>query len=209
MLVVDFDAPSNFRALARYDEKAVERIVASGGEADILGSGHLAFTIEAGSLASRYQGVIALEGQGLEQAAHAYFERSEQIPTVVRLAVGQNVTPARRAMAGGRPARAVPARFARAAPAGRPASRRRARGRDARGLARGRRMGRGQIARGDDRGSRADRSDAVERTAAVPPVQRARRSRLRSDAACRGLPLLGRQDRRDAAELLAGGARRR
>ena len=120
MLVVDFDAPSNFRALARYDEKAIERIVASGGEADILGSGHLAFTIEAGSLASRYQGVIALEGQGLEQAAHAYFERSEQIPTVVRLAVGQNVTAARRAMARGRPARAVPARFAGTPPAGRP-----------------------------------------------------------------------------------------
>jgi molecular chaperone Hsp33 len=93
MLVVDFDAPSNLRALARYDEEAVERHVASGDSGDLLGSGHLAFTIDAGSLSSRYQGVIALEGQGLEQAAHAYFERSEQIPTLVRLAVGQSVTP--------------------------------------------------------------------------------------------------------------------
>jgi molecular chaperone Hsp33 len=93
MLVVDFDAPSNLRALARFDEKALARHVASGGDGDLLGSGHLAFTIDAGSQASRYQGVIALEGQGLEQAAHAYFERSEQIPTLVRLAVGQAVTP--------------------------------------------------------------------------------------------------------------------
>jgi molecular chaperone Hsp33 len=92
MLVVDFDSPSNLRALARFDEKALAKHVASGGDGDLLGSGHLAFTIDAGSQASRYQGVIALEGQGLEQAAHAYFERSEQIPTLVRLAVGQAVT---------------------------------------------------------------------------------------------------------------------
>jgi molecular chaperone Hsp33 len=93
MLVVDFDAPSNLRALARFDEKALAKRLAVGGDGDLLGSGHLAFTIDAGSQASRYQGVIALEGQSLEQAAHAYFERSEQIPTLVRLAVGQAVTP--------------------------------------------------------------------------------------------------------------------
>lgn len=93
MLVVDFDSPSNIRALARFDEKALERHVAEGSDKDLLGAGHMAFTIDAGSLASRYQGVIALEGQGLEAAAHSYFERSEQIPTLVRLAVGQNVTP--------------------------------------------------------------------------------------------------------------------
>ena len=92
MLVIDFDAPSQFRALARFDEKALARRLEQGGEGDLLGSGHLAFTIETGGLSSRYQGVIELEGQGLEAAAHAYFERSEQIPTLVRLAVGQSVT---------------------------------------------------------------------------------------------------------------------
>ena len=90
MLVVDFDAPSNLRALARFDEKALASRSSEGG--DILGSGHLAFTIDMGEQSSRYQGVIALEGQGLEHAAHVYFERSEQIPTLVRLAVGQSVT---------------------------------------------------------------------------------------------------------------------
>ncbi len=89
MLVVDFDAPSNFRALARFDADAV----AAAGGGDILGKGHLAFTIETAGVSSRYQGVVALDGQGLEAAAHDYFERSEQIPTLVRLAVGQNVTP--------------------------------------------------------------------------------------------------------------------
>ena len=46
MLVVDFDAPSNPRALARFDEKALASRSAGGG--DILGSGHLAFTIDLG-----------------------------------------------------------------------------------------------------------------------------------------------------------------
>ena len=93
MLVVDFDAPSNLRALARFDEAALAKRAASGGEGDLLGEGTLAFTIDPGGDLSRYQGVVALDGRGLEHAAHVYFERSEQIPTLVRLAVGQSVTP--------------------------------------------------------------------------------------------------------------------
>ncbi len=89
MLLVDFDAPSHLRALARFDRTRLER--ASAGS-DLLGHGHLAFTIDPGGEMTRYQGVIALEGQGLEAAAHHYFERSEQIPTLARLAVGEIVT---------------------------------------------------------------------------------------------------------------------
>jgi molecular chaperone Hsp33 len=88
MLLVDFDAPSNFRALARFDPA---RVASLGPQDDLLGRGHLAFTIDPGGEMTRYQGVIALEGQGLEIAAHHYFERSEQIPTLVRLAVGETV----------------------------------------------------------------------------------------------------------------------
>ena len=50
---------------------------------------------------TRYQGVVALEGEGLEGAAHHYFERSEQIPTLVRLAVGETVAPEGRAWRAG------------------------------------------------------------------------------------------------------------
>ena len=88
MLLVDFDAPSNLRALARFDR---DRVAAAGADEDLLGRGHMAFTIDPGGDMNRYQGVIALEGQGLERAAHHYFERSEQIPTLVRLAVGETV----------------------------------------------------------------------------------------------------------------------
>ena len=92
MLVVDFDAPDRLRAFARFD---AERLAASGGRqapAELLGHGHLALTIDQGGDMSRYQGVVPLEGQGLEAAAHQYFAQSEQIPTLVRLAVAQNVT---------------------------------------------------------------------------------------------------------------------
>ncbi len=89
MLLVDFDAPSHLRALARFDRTRLESASAGG---DLLGHGHLAFTIDPGGEMTRYQGVIALEGQGLEAAAHHSFERSEQIPTLARLAVGEIVT---------------------------------------------------------------------------------------------------------------------
>jgi len=98
MLLVDFDAPSNLRALARFDAERVARAVAG---ADLLGRGHMAFTIDPGGDMTRYQGVIPLEGQGLEGSAHAYFERSEQIPTLVRLAVGETVSRGQRAWRAG------------------------------------------------------------------------------------------------------------
>jgi molecular chaperone Hsp33 len=90
MLVVDFDAPDRLRAFARFDQ---ERVAALGSgaarSAELLGEGVLAMTIDQGSETSRYQGVVALEGQGLEEAAHQYFRQSEQIPTRVRLAVAE------------------------------------------------------------------------------------------------------------------------
>ena len=64
------------------------------GKADagaLLGKGHLAMTIDQGADTSRYQGLVALEGGTLEDAAHEYFLRSEQIPTRVRLAVAEEL----------------------------------------------------------------------------------------------------------------------
>ena len=37
----------------------------------------------------RYQGIVALDGDSLEEVAHTYFMQSEQIPTQVRLAVAE------------------------------------------------------------------------------------------------------------------------
>lgn len=92
-LVVDFTAPQDVRAYARFD---AERIAAMDAATQrdsgaLLGHGHLAMTIDQGLTVNRYQGVVALEGGGLEQAAHQYFAQSEQIPTKVRLAVAEEM----------------------------------------------------------------------------------------------------------------------
>jgi molecular chaperone Hsp33 len=92
MLVVDFDAPDRLRAFARFDQERIAALGPGARSAELLGQGVLAMTIDQGSETSRYQGVVALEGQGLEEAAHQYFRQSEQIPTRVRLAVAEQFT---------------------------------------------------------------------------------------------------------------------
>jgi len=86
LIVIDYHAPDRLRAYARFDAK---RLKAGQDSAVLLGRGHLAMTIDQGADMSRYQGLVALEGGNLEDAAHEYFLRSEQIPTRVRLAVGE------------------------------------------------------------------------------------------------------------------------
>lgn len=93
MLVVDFTTPGKVRACARFDAARVAAIASGRPSAgELLGRGHLAMTIDQGPDMNRYQGLVALEGGDLEDAAHEYFFRSEQIPTRVRLAVAEEFT---------------------------------------------------------------------------------------------------------------------
>jgi molecular chaperone Hsp33 len=91
LLVVDFDAPDGLRGYARFDREALVRAAEMGKTkaGELLGNGHLAMTIDQGQHTERYQGIVALEGQSLEEVAHTYFQQSEQIPTMVRLAVAE------------------------------------------------------------------------------------------------------------------------
>src|SRR4029079_5908396 len=93
LLVVDFTTPGQVRACARFGKDGVAAAVAAGkaGAGALLGKGHLAMTIDQGAATSRYQGLVALDGGTLEDAAHEYFLRSEQIPTRVRLAVAEEL----------------------------------------------------------------------------------------------------------------------
>lgn len=90
-LVVDYETPGHIRAMARFD--ADKAHAADGSPAHLLGDGHLALTIEHAGDDNRYQGLVALDGQGLVAAADQYFRQSEQIPTVIRVAVAQSVGP--------------------------------------------------------------------------------------------------------------------
>jgi molecular chaperone Hsp33 len=93
MLVVDFATPSALRAYARFDEARLAEMVAAGTTTppDLLGKGVLAMTVDQGEYMQRYQGIVELSGQSLDEVARTYFRQSEQIPTDVRLAVGRHV----------------------------------------------------------------------------------------------------------------------
>lgn len=93
MLVVDWRSPGLVRAYAQFDADAVAALK-SPTDTDLLGRGHLAMTIDQGADMNRYQGLVALGGGTLEEAAHEYFLRSEQIPTRVRLAVAEEFSAA-------------------------------------------------------------------------------------------------------------------
>jgi len=87
LLVADVTSAGHLRGYARFD---AERVAEAGSDADmkrLLGAGYLAFTVDQGPDTDRYQGLVELEGATLAECADAYFERSEQLPTALKLAV--------------------------------------------------------------------------------------------------------------------------
>jgi len=94
MLVVDITPPDRIRAYASFDEKRLISLDENYDAGRLMGKGHLAMTIEQVGDLNRYQGIVALSGGSLEDAAHQYFAQSEQIPTKVRLAVAEELHPA-------------------------------------------------------------------------------------------------------------------
>ncbi|MEM9221651.1 MAG: Hsp33 family molecular chaperone [Pseudomonadota bacterium] len=91
LLVTNFTSPDGLRGYARFDEDAVAALPDGHTLSDIAGRGTMALTIDPKLTTRRYQGVVELTGETLEDVAHAYFARSEQIPTLFRLAVAETL----------------------------------------------------------------------------------------------------------------------
>src|SRR3546814_17849579 len=53
----------------------------------MFGEGYLALTFDQALTGERYQGIVPLEVESLADAAQHYFSQSEQIPSLVRLAM--------------------------------------------------------------------------------------------------------------------------
>jgi molecular chaperone Hsp33 len=96
LLVADFVAPGKVRGYASFDkaDSALAQTRGRGDQGPLLGKGHMAMTIDPGGGKDRYQGIVALEGEPLVEAAHTYFRQSEQLPTFIRLAVARHYGPA-------------------------------------------------------------------------------------------------------------------
>ena len=93
LIVVDYTTPNGVRAYARFDQARLDQLSTQGivDSRALMGKGVLAMTIDQGSKTLPYQGIVALDGQNLEDVAHQYFRQSEQIPSKVRLGVAQLV----------------------------------------------------------------------------------------------------------------------
>ncbi|RMF13867.1 MAG: molecular chaperone Hsp33 [Alphaproteobacteria bacterium] len=98
-MVADYRAPdgpgeaAGLRAYAAFDEAAAARLDEDADLVAWCGSrGDLAFTLESGPKAERWQGIVPLVDGDLARAAEHYFEQSEQIPTRLTLAAGRRGT---------------------------------------------------------------------------------------------------------------------
>ncbi|WDI32600.1 Hsp33 family molecular chaperone [Hyphococcus flavus] len=87
LVVADYSANGTVRATAKVNDAAVALNTAT--PRQLLGAGSIVMTIDQGSDMDRYQGVTPIEGETLAEAAVAYFDQSEQIPTAIKLAVGK------------------------------------------------------------------------------------------------------------------------
>tara|TARA_R100000005_G_scaffold96715_1_gene86587 strand:- start:8538 stop:9443 length:906 start_codon:yes stop_codon:yes gene_type:complete len=90
MLAADMTTPGNMRGYASFDEGVLARLAGGNSTRDVvtyLGTGYIAFTIDAGTDRKRYQGIVELEGDNLAECMENYFDRSEQIETLLRVSV--------------------------------------------------------------------------------------------------------------------------
>ncbi len=84
LLLADVTSEGHLRGYARFNP---ERLPTGNDNTieQLLGKGHLAFTIDQGPKTDRYQGIVELVGPSLADSARLYFEQSEQLDTDVHL----------------------------------------------------------------------------------------------------------------------------
>ncbi len=91
-LVADIQNDGAVRGCATYDMDALNALKKSDGIydgyslMDLTGGGHIAFTVDQGANTERYQGIVALEGDKLQESIAHYFEQSEQLRTSLYVA---------------------------------------------------------------------------------------------------------------------------
>lgn len=91
MIVADVVNHVDVRACASFKP---ERLAAKGDDewtqAELFGKGYIAFTVDQGEHSDRYQGIVELTGPTLSDAVAHYFTQSEQLRTMLKLAVNND-----------------------------------------------------------------------------------------------------------------------
>jgi molecular chaperone Hsp33 len=86
LLVCDYRA-GDLRGYVRFDRERLAEVPTHRDLAALFGKGYLAITFDLPVAKERYQGIVPLEGASLGEAAEHYFTQSEQVPSLVKLAV--------------------------------------------------------------------------------------------------------------------------
>jgi molecular chaperone Hsp33 len=86
LLVCDYK-DGELRGYVRFDRERLSALPSHRDLFALFGKGYLAITFDQPLAEERYQGIVPLEGASLGEAAQNYFTQSEQLPSVVRLAV--------------------------------------------------------------------------------------------------------------------------
>ncbi len=89
MLVADMTTDGKIRACATYDKDTIADAQYKANRAELLGGGYMAFTVDQGEFAERYQGIVELKPESLIASVQNYFAQSEQIATGMMMAVGK------------------------------------------------------------------------------------------------------------------------
>jgi molecular chaperone Hsp33 len=86
LMVCDYKA-GELRGYVRFDAERLGAETSLPSLFALFGKGYLAITFDQATSKERYQGIVPLEGASLAEAAQHFFTQSEQIPSLVRLAV--------------------------------------------------------------------------------------------------------------------------
>ena len=86
LLVCDYRS-GELRGYIRHDPERLAQLGANPSLYALFGKGYLAITFDLATTRQRYQGIVPLEGSTLAEACESYFAQSEQVPTLIRVAV--------------------------------------------------------------------------------------------------------------------------
>ena len=86
LLVCDYRR-GELRGYVRHDEALLGGLGERPSLQDLFGTGFLCITFDLATTQERYQGIVPLEGASLAMACENYFAQSEQVPTLLRVAV--------------------------------------------------------------------------------------------------------------------------
>lgn len=99
-VVTDITNDRALRGCAKFDDEALGQVISQESESSdsgnnvslqqLVGAGHMAFTVDQGPDMERYQGIIEMQGASIGECIHQYFQQSEQLETAVKIVAGRS-----------------------------------------------------------------------------------------------------------------------